>query len=171
MSSTDDREAGTTAQAEDLAPVATGSQDVDGAVVPTPKVRAEGHQVREGARALVFTPSRLTIFVVLVTVVGALPLLFSVPYFWLALLVPIAIIGRVLWVRTTVDPDSLRVRSLRGSRTVRWDDVRGLSLARRSSVTALLADGTELVLPSVRVRDLPALALASGGRITDPVGD
>lgn len=171
MSSTDDRDAGAAVPAEGAGPAPATSQHVDARAIGTPRVRAEGHQVREGARALVFKPSRLTIAVVVVAVVGALPLLLSVPFFWLTLVVPVAIIGWVLRVRTTVDPDSLHVRSLRGTRTVRWDDVRGLSLGTRSSVTAVLSDGAELTLPSVRVRDLPALSLASGGRVADPVGD
>ena len=171
MSSTDDREADGTARAQDPAPEAGPSQDVDERVTVTPRVREEGRQVREGARALVFKPSRLTIAVALVAVAGALPLLFSVPYFWLSLLIPIAIIVWVLRTRTTVDPDSLTVRTVASSRTVRWDDVRGLRLGKRSSVAAVLADETELTLAAVKVRDLPVLSLASGGRVADPVGD
>ena len=32
----------------------------------------------------------------------------------------------------------------------------------------MLTDGTELALHAVRVRDLPVLAAASGGRLPDP---
>lgn len=161
MSSTDDREAESPARAG----------DVDARVVITPRVREEGRQVREGARALVFKPSRLTIAVALVAVVGALPLLLSVPFFWLSLLIPAGIVVWVLRTRTTVDPDELTVRTVTSSRTVRWDDVRGLRLGRRSSVNAVRTDDTELTLAAVKVRDLPALSLASGGRVADPAGD
>ena len=37
------------------------------------------------------------------------------------------------------------------------------------SVRAVLGDGTEVVLPAVRARDLPLLAAVSGGRIDDPI--
>lgn len=147
------------------------SQDVAERVDATPRVRDEGRQVREGARAVVFKPSRLTIAVAFVAVVGALPLLLSVPFFWLSLLIPIAITVWVLRTRTTVDPESLTVRTVTGSRTLAWDDVRGLRLGKRSSVNAVLADDTELTLAAVKVRDLPVLSLASGGRVADPLGD
>ena len=171
VSSTDDREADATTPVEGTAPDSAPSQDVDGRVVHTPRVRDEGRQVREGSRALVFKPSRLTIVVALVATVGGLPLFFSVPYFWLFLLVPAAVTVWVLRTRTTVDPRSVTARSVRGARTVRWDDVRGLRLGKRSSVSAVLFDESELVLPAVKVRDLPALSLASAGRVADPVGD
>lgn len=133
-----------------------------------PTVREEGRRVRSGTRRLVFAPSRLTIAAALVVCVGALPLLLSVPWFWLFLLVPAAVTGWVLRVRTTVDPDAVTVRSVTGSRTMAWDDVRGLRLGRRSSVSVVLADDVEVALPAVHVRDLPVLAAASGGRFTDP---
>ncbi|MBC3193524.1 PH domain-containing protein [Pseudonocardia sp. C8] len=170
MSSTDDREADHVTRAGDPTPAPAPSRDVDLGVAATPRVRNEGRQVREGARALVFKPSRLTIVVALVAVVGGLPLLFSVPYFWLALVVPAGIAVWVLRTRTTVDPDSLTVRTVTGSRTVQWDDVRGLRLGKRSSVSAVLADDAELTLAAVKVRDLPALSLASAGRVADPTG-
>ncbi|MFP5072109.1 PH domain-containing protein [Pseudonocardia nantongensis] len=137
----------------------------------TPPVRDEGRQVHDGRRRLVFKPSRLNIAATLVVCVGALPLLLTVPFFWLALLLPLAVIGWVLRVRTTVDPDAVTIRSATGSRTLAWDDVRGLKLGRRSSVSAVLADDGEVVLPAVHVRDLPVLAAASGGRFADPAGD
>lgn len=137
----------------------------------TPPVRDEGRQVRDGGRRLAFAPSRLTIAAVLVVCVGALPLLLSVPYFWVVLLLPLAVIVWVVRVRTTVDADTVTIRSATGSRTLAWDDVRGLKLGKRSSVSAVLTDDSEVVLPAVHVRDLPVLAAASGGRIADPAGD
>lgn len=134
-------------------------------------VRAEGRRVLDGTRRLAFRHSRLTIAAALVVVAGALPLLFSVPFFWLFLLVPLAVIGWVLRVRTTVDADAVTARSLTRTRTVAWDEVRGLRLGTRSSVTVVLADGDEVVLPAVHVRDLPVLAIASGGRFADPAGE
>ncbi|BBG04143.1 MULTISPECIES: PH domain-containing protein [Pseudonocardia] len=171
MSSTDDREAAETTSAQEPTRAAEPVQQVDVGVAYTPRVRDEGRQVREGTRTLVFKPSRLTIVVALFATVGGLPLFFSVPYFWLFLLVPIAVTAWVLRVRTTVDPSTVAVRTVTGSRTVAWDDVRGLRLGKRSSVSAVLSDDDELALPAVHVRDLPALSTASGGRFADPVGE
>ncbi|MEJ8278321.1 PH domain-containing protein [Pseudonocardia spirodelae] len=168
MSSTDDREPADPART--AAPPATAgpSHQVDSELAWTPRVRDEGRKVREGSRALVFKPSRLTIFAILVAVVGATPLVFSVPWFWLVLVLPAAAIAWILRVRTTVDPQRLTVRGATGSRSVDWDAVRGLRIGKRSQVRAVLDGDEELALPAVHVRDLPALSVASGGRFTDP---
>ena len=171
MSSTDDREAAETAPAGEPTSTAGPVQHVDVGVAYTPRVRDEGRKVREGTRRLVLKPSRLTIVVALFAAVGGLPLYFSVPYFWLFLLVPVAVTVWVLRIRTTVDPSTVAVRTLTGSRTVAWDEVRGLRLGKRASVSAVLSGDDELVLPAVHVRDLPALSVASGGRFADPVGE
>lgn len=167
MSSTDPQQPSQSAPAGDAQP----SHGVDGPLAATPRVRDEGRTVRDGARALVFKPSRLTIFAILVATVGSTPLMFSVPWFWLLLVVPIAAIAWILRIRTTVDPETITVRTVTGSRTVDWDAVRGLRIGTRSRVGAVLDDDSQLDLPAVHVRDLPALALASGGRITDPVAE
>ncbi|ANY09782.1 hypothetical protein AFB00_04135 [Pseudonocardia sp. HH130630-07] len=120
---------------------------------------------------MVFAPSRLTIVVALVFAVGGLPLYASLPWTAVLLLVPVAVAVWTLRTRTTVDPDSVTARTVTGSRSVGWDEVRGLRLGGRSSVSAVLADSSELRLPAVRVRDLPAVSLASAGRVADPVGD
>ncbi|RZT87960.1 PH (Pleckstrin Homology) domain-containing protein [Pseudonocardia sediminis] len=120
---------------------------------------------------LVFKHSALGILAGALFVVCALPLMLSVPYFWLVLLVPVGFAVWLLRVRTTVDTDSVTARSFRGSRRVPWDDISSLRLGARSSVSAVLKDDTELPLPAVHLRDLPALAVVSGGRISDPAGD
>ncbi|MBN9758025.1 Low molecular weight protein antigen 6 [Pseudonocardia sp. Ae406_Ps2] len=168
MSSTDDHAvpADTTSAA---APRATAaSQQVDSELAWTPRVRDEGRKLRVGSRALVFKPSRLTIFAILVAVVGSTPLVFSLPWFWVVLVLPVAAIAWILRVRTTVDPETLTVRSAFSSRTVDWDDVRGLRIGSRSRVSAVLGEDDDLVLPAVHARDLPALSVASGGRFADP---
>ncbi|MEQ3548917.1 PH domain-containing protein [Pseudonocardia nematodicida] len=167
MSSTDDRETAAPAPDPSESPVPTPVPDLGS----TPVVRDEGRKVRDGNRRLVFKHSRLTIFAALVATVGATPLIFSLPWFWLILVVPVAVIAFVLRVRTTVDPDTVAVRSATGSRSLAWNDVQGLKLGKRSSVSAVLADDSEVALPAVHVRDLPALAAASGGRFADPVAD
>ena len=64
---------------------------------------------------------------------------------------------------TIVGEDGITVRALVGHRTLRWADVRGLSVTGRS-VYAVSADAA-MRLPCVRVADLAGLAAASGGHL------
>ncbi|HEY2983614.1 MAG TPA: PH domain-containing protein [Jatrophihabitantaceae bacterium] len=64
---------------------------------------------------------------------------------------------------TVVSEDGITVRALIGHRTLRWADVRGLSVTGRS-VYAVSADAA-MRLPCVRVADLAAVATASGGHL------
>lgn len=99
--------------------------------------------------------------------VCAIPVAFGAPYLWLIYLGPVGIVAWTLRTRTVVDADGLRVRRLVGGRRVPWEVCGGLRVDRRSGVHAVLTGGEEVALPAVRVRDLPALALASGGRLPD----
>ncbi|MCE4265314.1 PH domain-containing protein [Rhodococcus sp. AD45-ID] len=86
---------------------------------------------------------------------------------WL-LILPIIAVYFVARVRTTVSPDGLEVRSMFSSRTLSWDEVKGFRFPKRSWARAELTDGTEVTLPAVSFVRLPEIAIASGGRITDP---
>ncbi|HVL84278.1 MAG TPA: PH domain-containing protein, partial [Pseudonocardia sp.] len=128
------------------------------------------------ARA-VFAPSRLNLLVAVTLAVCAVPFAFGAPWFWLVYLVPVAFVVWVLRVRTTVDAEAVTTRNVLRSRRVPWGDIRSLRLRRPrrirgSRVAAVLADGGELPLPAVGVRDIPALAAVSGGRVPglDPRG-
>ena len=55
------------------------------------------------------------------------------------------------------------MRRLVGSRRVPWSEIRSLHLRDKGGVRAVLTDGAELPLPSVRVRDLPQLAARPAG--------
>lgn len=104
----------------------------------------------------------------LVLAVGALPFATGAPWFWLIYLLPL---GGVVWVlrrRTIVDGEAVTVRGLLRSRRVPWCEISSLRLGRKARVSAVLTDGAELRLPAVYVRDLPALAAASGGHLPDP---
>ena len=96
----------------------------------------------------------------------ATPAAFGAPGFWLVYLLPVAVVVWVLRVRTVADADGLTVRRLVGSRRVPWSEIRSLHLRDKGGVRAVLTDGAELPLPSVRVRDLPQLAAASGGHLS-----
>lgn len=121
-----------------------------------------------GPPRLVFRHSALGVLAALLFCVCALPLMLSVPWFWLILLLPVGYCVWLLWTRTTVDGETVAVRTVRGSRRLSWADVTSLRIDERSRVSAVLGDESELRLPAVRLRDLSALAVASGGRISDP---
>jgi hypothetical protein len=125
----------------------------------------------------VFRISPLTNLAAIGIAVCATPFAASGPFLWLVYLVPIAMIVWTLRVRTVADPDALTIRRIVGGRRVPWPEISSLRLGRRSrlrgraGVSAVLADGAELPLPAVGVRDLPQLAAVSGGRLPDPAGE
>ena len=116
----------------------------------------------------VFRISPLMILFAFALGICAIPVAFGAPYLWLIYLVPVAVVVWTLRTRTVVDTDGMRVRRLVGGRRVPWDAVGGLRVDRRNTVHAVLTEGGEVTLPAVHVRDLPALAAASGGRVPDP---
>lgn len=118
----------------------------------------------------VFQNSRLHILFAIVLAVCAVPVAFGLPFLWPIMLVPVGVIVWVLRVRTTVDAEAVTVRRIVGGRRVPWSQISTLHLKDRR-VSAVLSDGAELPLPATRVRDLPQLAAASGGRLPDPAGD
>ncbi len=121
--------------------------------------------VSEQSRA-VFRIPPLAILGAVLLAVCATPVAFGGPFLWLVYLVPLGVVVWVLRVRTVADADALTVRRIVGSRRVPWSEVSSLRLRDKGGVRAVLSDGAELPLPSVRIRDLPQLAAASGGHIT-----
>lgn len=116
----------------------------------------------------VFRIPPLAVLAAVVLAVCALPFATGAPWLWLVYVVPVGIVVWVLRRRTTVDGEAVTVRGLLRSRRVPWDDISSLRLGQKSRVSAVLSDGAELPLPAVHVRDLPAFAAASGGRLPDP---
>jgi hypothetical protein len=112
--------------------------------------------------------SPLGVLAALAVAACATPAALGAPWFFLIYLVPIGIVVWVLRTRTMVDSGTVTTRSLLTRRRVRWDDIASLHLRPNGKVAAVLTDGTELALHAVRVRDLPVLAAASGGRLPDP---
>jgi hypothetical protein len=90
------------------------------------------------------------------------------PWFTLVYLVPLGLAVWVLRTRTVVDADKLVVRRVLTRRELPWSSVASLRVADRKWVRAVRVGGGEVVLPTVRTRHLPALALVSGGRLSDP---
>lgn len=119
-------------------------------------------------KRLVFRIPGIAVLAAVMLAVCATPFAFAAPALLVTYLIPIAVVVWVLVTRTSADADGLVVRQVWGTTTLPWTQLKGLRLSERSGVTAVRADDTEVHLPAVRARHIPALALVSGGRITDP---
>ena len=79
--------------------------------------------------------------------------------------------GAAVWVmrtRTEVDADRIVVRRVLTRTVIPWGAVTSLRLPDKGWLRVVRTGGGEIPLPTVRTRHLPALALISGGRISDP---
>jgi hypothetical protein len=117
---------------------------------------------------IVFRISPLGVIAVITLAVCVMPVAVSVPGMVVLFLLPIGLLYWIMRTRTTVDADTVVVRGIVRSRRVAWTDITALRLRTRSRVSAVLANGGELPLPAVHVRDLPLLSSVSGGRLPDP---
>lgn len=93
---------------------------------------------------------------------------FASPWLTVVYLLPI---GAFVWVfrtRTEVDADKLVIRRVLTRTVLPWSRVASLRVADKGWIRAVRTDGGEIALPTVRTRHLPAVALISRGRITDP---
>ncbi len=84
------------------------------------------------------------------------------------LVIPVVLSALIIRLRTVADEDGVTVRTLLGSRTVRWDEIDGLRFQRGSWARARLKSGGELRLPAVTFATLPQLTEASSGRVPNP---
>jgi hypothetical protein len=84
------------------------------------------------------------------------------------LAIPVVLSSLIIRLRTVADEQGVSVRTLLGSRTVRWDEVEGLRFHRGSWARARLKTGGELRLPAVTFATLPLLTEASAGRVPNP---
>ena len=84
------------------------------------------------------------------------------------LLIPVALSALLIRCRTVADQEGVTVRTMRASRTVRWEDIEGLRFGRGAWARACLKDGGETVLPAVTFATLPLLTEASAGRVPNP---
>ena len=117
---------------------------------------------------IVFRISPLGLIAVVTLAVCVMPVAVTAPGALALFLIPIGLLCWIIRVRTTVDTDTVVARGLVRTRRVAWTDITALRLRTRSRVSAVLANGAELPLPAVHVRDLPLLASVSGGRLPDP---
>ena len=84
------------------------------------------------------------------------------------LIIPVVLSALIIRLRTVADERGVTVRTLFGSRTVRWDEIEGLRFSRGSWARARLKSGAELRLPAVTFATLPQLTEASAGRVPNP---
>ncbi|ORW34320.1 hypothetical protein AWB91_00070 [Mycobacterium paraense] len=84
------------------------------------------------------------------------------------LIIPVVLSALIIRLRTVADEQGVTVRTLLGSRTVRWDEIEGLRFSRGSWARARLKSGVELRLPAVTFATLPQLTEASAGRVPNP---
>ncbi|HEY2224550.1 PH domain-containing protein [Actinomycetospora sp.] len=96
------------------------------------------------------------------------PIAFQGGPWFLLFLGPAALAVWVVRSRTRVDEDGVHVRGVVGTRSLPWSEVSGLRLPEKGWVHAVPADGAELELRGVRIRDLGRIGEASGGRISAP---
>jgi Bacterial PH domain len=90
------------------------------------------------------------------------------PWFALIYVLPVGVAVWLLRTRTVVDADKLVIRRMVTRTVLPWSAIAALRVADRKWVRAVRTDGGEVVLPTVRTRHLPVLALISGGRLPDP---
>jgi hypothetical protein len=103
---------------------------------------------------------------------GLLALVLAGPTWCAALLViPVVLSAMVMRYRTVAGPDTVIARSLLSSRTVRWQDVKGLQFTKSAWAKAELTDGSLLRLPAVTFATLPLLTAASEGRVPNPYNE
>ena len=119
--------------------------------------------------ALTFRITPVSLLAALTVLIGATPVAWTGgPWALSIYLIPLGIVVWVLRTRTTVTADGVTARRVLGSTRFGWDDLVSLRLDQRRWLRAVLSSGKEVLLPAVRVRDLPRLSAMSGGRLADP---
>ena len=84
------------------------------------------------------------------------------------LIIPVLLSALIVRLQTQADDTGVTVRTLLGSRAVRWEDIEGLRFTKGSWARAQLKDGGELLLPAVTFSTVPQLTEVSAGRVPNP---
>ena len=112
-------------------------------------------------RPVDFRPERTHLLVgAIMTVIMLIPIGSAPLALGWTLIFPAAYLWWILRARTRVG------HAFRAARSASWDELAGVGFTGPRAV-ARLEDGSEFVLPAVTFNSIPALAEASGGRITD----
>lgn len=96
------------------------------------------------------------------------PVAWVVPGLQALYVIPLAYAWWVVRNRTTVTDEQIVARSLFGSTTLAWSEVKSIRLVQKGWLKAVRQDDSEVTLPAVRFMHLPALSLISGGLVPDP---
>ena len=115
-----------------------------------------------------FRMSRTALLPVVVLAFCVLPLSAATAWWLVLLVVPAALAAWVFRVGVDVGDPGVTVRSLVGVRTVPWNELAAIRVGERADLWLVTTRGTEVRLPAVRARDLPAIGRASEGRIPVP---
>jgi hypothetical protein len=118
---------------------------------------------------LIFRVPTIAVLAALLLAAGLTPSAVALPPLAVLYVVPVVMIVWVLMTRTTADAEGLAVRRVFTRHALPWSALVSLRLTKRGNVRAVRTDGTEVALPAVRIRHLPALAQISGGRLDDPL--
>jgi hypothetical protein len=127
-------------------------------------------QPNQGRKAIFRIPG-ISFLAIVFLMVCLIPVSFNgVPGLWALYVVPLGLALFVIRTRTVATAQGLGIRTVFGHRDLPWEALRGLAITKRAKVRAVLADGSQIPLPTVRTRHLPVLALVSEGRLKDPTG-
>ncbi|GGM36419.1 hypothetical protein GCM10012275_04560 [Longimycelium tulufanense] len=136
---------------------------------PQQSADAPGTVARPAPRA-VFRHNPIGIFGVFFLALCMTPVAWGAPGLQAIYLLPLGLLVWLLRVRTDVGVEGIRLRTVLGRRELPWSELTSLRVSERSWVRAVLRDGTEVTLPSVRARHLPLLATVSG-RLPNPIAE
>jgi hypothetical protein len=112
-----------------------------------------------------FRMPRIAVVAAFLAMVGATPFAWSAWWLTPIYLVPIWFIVWVLRTQTTVNTETLTLRTTFRTRVLSWDELTKLNVDHKRKVGAELTSEEKVVLPGVQPRHLPVLAAFSSGRI------
>jgi len=96
----------------------------------------------------------------IIAFIATIPLVAASWFLAPLMLVPLGIAAWAWRSGTDATRDGLRVRALLGQRRLRWTEIAEIGPVGGDRVVARLTDGSAVLLPAVRGRDLPRLAAA-----------
>jgi hypothetical protein len=99
---------------------------------------------------------------------GVLALVVAVPWTSPLFVIPVLTTAMIVRYRTVADAETVTARTLLESRTVDWDDIKGLRFVKGRWARAELTSGQDMRLPAVTFSTLPQLTEISGGRVPNP---
>ncbi|MGW0892238.1 PH domain-containing protein [Saccharopolyspora sp. NPDC002578] len=156
---------------QDSAENAPGERDAAPEDPANPAVaKATAGRAKALPKSLTFQLTRISLLAVFAVAISVTPIAFAQPFPLLlpAYLIPLALGYAIMRPRTVVTAERISSRGQFSTTRFGWDELASVRLDEKRWVRAVLVSGKEVVLPAIRVRDLPRLAELSGGRLPDP---